>query len=511
MGTPLAGIVARGVTKTFPGVCALDGVDFELRPGEVHALIGENGAGKSTLISILAGAMRPSSGEFEIAGAPVALESPIVARRLGIATIFQELSIEPWLTVADNVVLGDEPGTGPGRFLLSPRRAYDVARSALSKVGADSLDLRAPADSLSTGQKQLVEIARALAVGARFLIMDEPTSSLPAQDAERLLKIVRQLRDDGTGILFVSHRLDEVREIADRVTVLREGRVVDSRPAEGMTITTMIELMTGHKVGGLYPERCTAIGDVVLRVDGLTSAGRFADVSFEVRAGEVLGFAGLIGAGRSEVMRALYGADPVDCGRIELDGCQITVRSPRHALAAGIAYLPEDRRTQGLVLNLPVRDNMVMSTLRRFTRHGVVSRSRIREVTGSMVKVLKIQGRMDTAVANLSGGNQQKVVLAKALISQARVLIFDEATRGVDVGAKYEVHALIQELAAQGAAVIVVSSELDEVMNVAHRIVVMSQGRVYGRYEWPDYDEAQILSDAFAAFTSRGKTVPHDG
>jgi ABC-type sugar transport system ATPase subunit len=495
-------LAAYGISKNFPGVLALDGVSLELRPGEIHGLIGENGAGKSTFISVLSGAMRPDVGEILLNGEQVKLESPAEARDRGIATIFQELSIEPWLSVAANIVLGNEPVRGAGRQFLSKGRAEEVARRALALVGAQDIPLKALAGGLSTGQKQLVEIARALALNPAVIIMDEPTSSLPSRDAVRLLEIVKQLRDGGTAILFVSHRLDEIREVADRITVLREGQSVTTELIQDLDTNRMIELMTGRKIGSLFPPRNSLIGDVILRADGLTQKGNFKDISFEVRAGEIVGFAGLIGAGRSEVMRAIYGADQLDSGIVEIDGQPLSAKSPHDALAAGIAYLPEDRKEDGLVLNLPVRDNMVLSTLARFTRRGVVSRRKIRAVTSKMAATLKLRGRTGMAVANLSGGNQQKVVIARALISEARVLIFDEPTRGIDVGTKYEVYTLMQDLAAKGAAIILISSELPEIMNVAHRAIVMSSGRIYGRYDWPEYDEKQILSDAFAAFAS---------
>ncbi|MDQ1478896.1 MAG: ribose transport system ATP-binding protein [Actinomycetota bacterium] len=498
-------LAAHQISKSFPGIKALDDVSLELRAGEVHALIGENGAGKSTLISILAGAMKPDAGTLVRDGHEVHLDGPASARRHGIATIFQELSIEPWLDVTANVVLGNEPTIG--RVFLSNRQADAVARNALRRVGASDLPLRALAAHLSTGQKQLVEIARALVLGSPVIIMDEPTSSLPAADVRRLLDIMRQLRHEGAAILFVSHRLDEIREIADRVTVLRGGRHVATAEVAELPSRRMIELMTGRTVDNLFPPRSTGIGDVVLRASGLTRQGVFEDVSFEVHSGEILGFAGLIGAGRSEVMRCIYGADPLDGGQVEVGGQRRQFKSPRAALDAGIAYLPEDRKDQGLVLQLPVEENIVMSTLRRFTRHGFMSGQKIRGVATEMIARLNVRGRTDTAVANLSGGNQQKVVIAKALVSQAKVFIFDEPTRGVDVGAKYEVYSLIQELAAQGAAIILVSSELPEVMNVAHRIVVMSAGRVSGHFHSSAFDEHEILSAAFAAFAAREESA----
>ena len=493
-------LAAHNVTKAFPGVVALDDVSVEFQAGEVHALIGENGAGKSTLISILSGATRPDAGQVFVHGNPVTVDSPATARRYGIATIFQELSIQPWLDVAANVVLGNEPHLPGVRQLLSAGGAEQVARAALDRLGAHEISTRTPASRLSTGQKQLVEIARALTLGAPVIIMDEPTSSLPIRDTARLLEIVTQLRDEGTTIIYISHRLDEIRQIADRVTVLRGGRHVATRPAGSTSTGQMIALMTGRQVDNLYPPRGESVGEVVLRVDGLTRHGVFEDVSFEVRRGEILGMAGLIGAGRTEVVRAIYGADPLDAGRIELDGRPLSVRSPHDAISAGIAYLPEDRKDQGLVLLLSSRENMVMSTLGRFSPGGLLRNRRIRSTTTEVGASLGVRGSLDRAVANLSGGNQQKVVIAKGLISQARVLIFDEPTRGVDVGAKFEVYTLMQELAAKGAAIILVSSELPEIMNVAHRVVVMSAGRIQAEFDHPDFSESRILSAAFAAF-----------
>ncbi|MCU1614556.1 MAG: monosaccharide transporter ATP-binding protein [Frankiales bacterium] len=497
---------ARTVSRTFPGVKALDEVSLALLPGEVHALVGENGAGKSTLISILSGAARPDSGQVAMNGREVHLGTPAAAKKHGIATIFQELSIQPWLSVAANVVLGSEPGRPGMGALLSARRAEAIAREALDRLGAQEIPVRADAGRLSTGQKQLIEIARALTLDAPVIIMDEPTSSLPHRDTARLLQIIRQLRDEGRAILFVSHRLDEVMQIADRVTVLRGGRNVVTVPATELSTSRMIEHMTGRRVDSLFPPRSKTVGDVAFRATGLTRRGAFEDVSFEVRRGEIVGFSGLIGAGRTEVMRAIVGADPLDDGEIELEGRRLSVRSPRDAIAAGISYLPEDRKEEGLVLQLSSRENMVMPTLKLFSRNGIVRGRKVRGMTTEMGQRVGVRGDLDRATANLSGGNQQKVLIAKGLVSRAKLLIFDEPTRGVDVGAKFEIYDLIQNLAAQGVPIILVSSELPEIMNVAHRAIVMSGGRVQGEFDAVDFSESELLAAAFAAFRKREAT-----
>jgi ABC-type sugar transport system ATPase subunit len=487
---------------SFPGVRALDDVSLELRAGEVHGLVGENGAGKSTLINVLTGVFKPDEGHLSVHGKEVVLDNPASARRHGIAAVFQELSIQPWLSVTSNVVLGNEPRRGPGGQILTRNRAEELARKTLDRLGASEIPLGVRAYQLSTGQQRLVEIARALAVGAPIIVMDEPTSSLPDREADRLLGIIRQLRDDGTSVLLVSHRLDEIRSVADRVTVLRDGRLIVTAPNAELSTLRLVELMTGRRVDSLFPPRSDRVGDVVFKAEGLTRTGVFEDVSFEVRAGEIVGFAGLIGAGRTEVMRAIFGADPLDRGSLSMNGQVLSLRSPDAAIQAGIAYLPENRKEHGLVLNLPVAENMVMSTLRRFSAWGVVSRRKIRVASQEMADRLRIKGRLGEPVANLSGGNQQKVVIAKCLMTRAKLLIFDEPTQGIDVGAKYEVYSVMQELASQGAAIVLVSSELPEIVNVAHRAIVMSGGRISGEYASADFDEHTILSAAFAAHTS---------
>jgi ABC-type sugar transport system ATPase subunit len=502
-------IAVAGITKTYPGVTALSEVGFDLRPGEVHALVGENGAGKSTLIRVLSGDARADAGTVTVAGAPVHFASPSDARSHGIVTIFQELTIVPWLSVAENVVLGSEPTVGPGRQLFSRRETLARARDVLGRLGtAGDIDPKLPANRLSTAQKQIVEIARALLHAAPVIIMDEPTAALSDNEAEALLRIVRQLRDEGRSVLFVSHRLGEVLDVADRVTVLRGGRHVATLPvAEIEGPNQLIELMVGRPLSELFPPRNEAIGDVIFEVKGLTRHGAFEDVSFAVRSGEVLGVGGLIGAGRTEVMRAIFGADPMDGGEIIKSGHRLTIRKPWDAIRAGIAYLPEDRKEQGLILELTGRENMVVAAMDKVSRGGIVRWRKIRALADDLARRLQFKGRLEAPARTNSGGNQQKLVVGKWVATGADVLIFDEPTRGIDIGAKVEVYRLIQSLAAQGAGIILVSSELPELMNVAHRMIVMSGGRVQDEMALDEFDEHRILAAAFAAHMSEAKAA----
>ena len=503
-------LAVEGVGKRYPGVAALAGVSLDLRRGEVHALIGENGAGKSTLIRVITGATRPDEGRVLIEGEPVVLSSPADARRRGVVGIFQELTTQPWLTVADNILLGDEPTLGPGGQVLARRRANRRAAEVLRRLDAAGIPVTARAGALSTAQKQLLEIGRAMALDAPLIIMDEPTASLPDRDADRLLELVAELRGEGRTILYVSHRLSEVQRIADRVTVLRGGEHVATAPIAELDVPRMIELMLGRPADELFPERNERIGEPLLRVDGLCRDGAYRDISFTVRAGEVLGFSGLIGAGRSEVMRSLCGAEPADAGTVEIDGRPVTIRSPRDAIRAGIAYLPEDRKEQGLVLELSGRENIALASMRRFSPSGLVRRGRLHRETAEMSRALQLRGSLDAEVRTLSGGNQQKIVIGKALLTDPRVLIFDEPTRGIDVGAKREVYRLIHQAAGRGAAVILVSSELPEVINVAHRILVMSNGRIHDELHHDEFDDRRILTAAFAGHVTRSETTSED-
>ncbi len=494
-------VALEDIAKDYPGVRALAGVSLDLHAGEVHALVGENGAGKSTLIRILSGGTRPNRGRILVEGREAQFHSPHDALRCGIATIFQELMVVPGLSVAENVVLGNEPTVGWGRQLYSRRRAEHIADEVLQSLGlAVGIDPCAPMDSLSTAQKQIVEIARALIRDAPVIVLDEPTAALSDNEAESLLRILRRLRDKGTAILYVSHRLNEVRGLADRITVLRGGHHIATLPSAAVADTAqLIELMVGRPLDELFPSRGEVRGELVFAVHGLTRQGAFEDVSFSVRAGEILGVAGLIGAGRTEVMRAIFGADPLDRGTIIKRSRTLAIRTPSDAIAAGVAYLPEDRKEQGLVLTLPGYENLALASLKRYGAWGLVSWRRLRRAAREMAVRLQFRGNLEAPARTISGGNQQKLVIGKWLLTQADIMIFDEPTRGIDVGAKAEVYRLMHRLAEQGAAVIVVSSELRELTNLCHRMIVMSGGRVQDELEATAFDERRILAAAFAA------------
>jgi ABC-type sugar transport system ATPase subunit len=496
---PSTVVALSQVSKQYPGVRALRDVSLDLRRGEVHALIGENGAGKSTLIRVLSGDVAPDGGGVLIDGAPVAFDSPLDARRQGIVTIFQELMIVPELSVAENIFIGNEPLAFG--CLYSRAEAERRTRQVLeSLVKGSGIRAAQRAAELSTAQKQLVEIARALVFRASVIIMDEPTAALSEGEAASLRRLILRLRSEGVAILFVSHRLDEVMEIADRITVLRGGEHIATVDANSIGRTEeLIGLMVGRPITELFPPRNDKIGEVVLSAAGLTRAGAFEDVSFTVRAGEVVGFAGLVGAGRTETMRGLFGAERLDRGQICKRGIELDIRTPRDAIAAGIAYLPEDRKEQGLVLSMSGVENIAMASLDNYCIAGVLSWRSLRAAARAAAQQLQFRGQLEIPASTASGGNQQKLVIAKWALTGADILIFDEPTRGIDVGAKAEVYRLIHQLASDGAAIVVVSSELPELMNVCHRIYTMSGGRIRDEVAQPDFSEHRILEGAFAA------------
>lgn len=474
-GPPL--LEMTGIEKSFPGVKALRGVDLTLRNGEVLALLGENGAGKSTLIKILGGAHAPTAGSLRVDGEAADLSNPSASQQAGVGIIYQEFNLVPQLTVRENIFLGQEKIKSG---LIDVRAEREAALKLFERLGTD-IEPEARCGDLTVAQQQVVEIAKALSLNARLLVMDEPSASLTPQEVDRLLEIVRDLRRDGLGIIYISHRLEEIFKIADRIMVLRDGEHVGTRATSELNREALIELMVGRKLENEFPTHTPKIGEERLVVKDLTRGEKVKDVSFTVRSGEILALTGLVGAGRTETVRLLFGADRPEAGTIALDGKELKLRSPRDAIRAGIGLLTEDRKGQGLVLNQSVRDNFGLPNLNELSKTGFVDQRRERDHFGKFVETLRIKiPHQDELARNLSGGNQQKVVLAKWLERNCEVIIFDEPTRGIDVGAKYEIYVLIQELAAQGKAILMISSELPEVLGMADRILVMHEGQVTG-------------------------------
>ena len=470
-------VVVDGLRKSFPGVQALRDARLVLLPGEVHALVGENGAGKSTLIKALAGVHRPDAGEIRIGGAAVDIRSPLESRALGVAVIHQELALVPHLTVSENVFLGRERARFGFVRRQDERRA---TRDLLARLGSE-IDPDARCGSLSVAEQQLVEIARAVGVGARVLVMDEPTAALTDREAERLFAVVAEMTGRGIGVVYVSHRLDEVFRLADRITVMRDGAWVATRRTDGFTRAGLIEAMVGRPLDQEFPKVVATPGAVRLSVRGLARPPRVRGVSFDVRAGEVVGLTGLVGAGRTETARLIFGADRKTAGTVEIDGVPAEIRSPRDAVRRGIALLTEDRKGQGLVLGMGAGANVTLASLGRLARAGVVDRRAEREAFERHRTALQMRvSGPDQPAGTLSGGTQQKVVLAKWLQADASIFILDEPTRGVDVGAKAEIYGLINGLAAAGKAVLLISSELPEVLGMSDRVLVMHEGRIAG-------------------------------
>ncbi len=486
---------AKRIEKSYGGVRALRQVSFALEAGEVHALVGENGAGKSTLIRILTGAVEPDGGAVLLDGQPIRDNSPHRSRELGIAPIYQQPAIFPDLTVAENIALANETGGLFRRVRWGDR----VKRAAelLESIGAE-IDPRRLAGSLSMPEQQLVEIAKALGGKVRVLILDEPTASLTERETGRLFEVVRRLRDNGSGVIYISHRLEELPRIADRITVLRDGETIATVSAADTDSRELIRLMAGRDLSAVFPKREVPIGEPVLRVRGLTSeAVGIRDITFEVRAGEILGFAGLVGAGRTQVAEAVFGLAKIDAGKIRLNESRVSIKSPGDAIEAGIAYVPEDRRRHGVAAELPIRANMTLSILDRVSNGPMLDEDGERIVAESWAQDLRVKAAgLDAPAGSLSGGNQQKVAIARALATGPKVLIVDEPTQGIDVGAKAECHRILCDMAARGVAILMISSEMAEILGMSDRIAVMRGGTIAGIVNRADATAESLLAMA---------------
>ncbi len=484
------------IHKSFGGVHALNDVQMDVYAGEVHALLGENGAGKSTLIKTMTGVHQPDSGEIFLYGERVTFSGPREAQQQGIGAIYQEPSLFPDLDIAENIMAGRQPTRG-GR--IDWRKMYRTARELLEQLGVE-LSPRTKARNLSVAQQQTVEIARALSLDAQLLIMDEPTSSLTVTEVEELFRIIRQLREAGTAIIFISHRLEELFAVADRVTILRDGQYVATREMDEVKTEDLIQMMVGRQVDDLFPKEAAPVGDAVLQVRNLTAPGKFEDVSFDLHEGEILGLAGLIGAGRTDVARALFGIQPTQAGTIRIDGEEVTIGSPRKAMNLGLSFVPEDRQHHGLVLPMSIAANVTLPILPRFATAGWLHEAEARKVAATAAERLDVRSAgIRQKARELSGGNQQKVVLAKWLETEPRILILDEPTRGIDVGTKAAVHQLMSDLANEGVAILMISSELPEVLGMSDRILVMREGRLRGSFTREEATQEKIMAVATAA------------
>ncbi len=500
--TELARLTA--ITKSYGGVHALTGVDFDVQSGEVHALVGENGAGKSTLIRILGGEIQPSSGEIMIGGEKVSLRDPRAALALGVTVIHQELALAPDLSVAENLFLGELPG------VISWRALKQRATALISRLGFE-INPTSRVGSLSVAHQQVVEIAKALSHEVRIIVFDEPTAVLSGRDAERLHQIIADLRSQGVGIVYISHRLDEVLEIADRVTVMKDGQVVDTLAVEDATIDGVIRMMVGRPLSAMFPERGhREIGEELLRINGATDGHKLRDISLSIRAGEIIGLGGLVGSGRTEVARLIFGADRLNGGAITLKGKTVRFRSPKDAVNAGIGLVPEDRKQHGVILDKSVRVNATMARLSSVVNaFGFLRRALERRTVTELGESLRLKAAsVDAPVSSLSGGNQQKVVLAKWFHADGDVILLDEPTRGVDVGAKSEIYALINRMAESGKAVLMISSEHQELFGLCDRVLVMGEGELRGELTPDRYSDENLLALAMVGRPNEGQAQP---
>lgn len=482
----------KDIVKTFPGVKAVDNVTLKVLPGTVHALVGENGAGKSTLMKILAGEYIADSGEIFFDGKKVRIENTKDAFNVGISTVYQELNLVSEMTIAENMFLGREPKEKNG-FFVDSKHINEKTAQYLSEIGLPCTPGK-KLKELSVAAQQMVEIAKGINRGSRLIVLDEPTSSLADNEVITLFNLIRKLKNHGITFIYISHKMDEIFDISDEVTVMRDGTHVATKPVTELTQNGLIAMMVGRELNTLFPKMDIKIGNTVLQVKGLTRNGTFSDVSFDVKGGEILGIAGLIGAGRTEVARSIFGLDPIDSGEMELDGYPYRVRRPFDAIKQGIAYVPEDRKLIGLCLGRPILENITLPSLRIFTRRGFLDLHAEKKAAEEISKKLRTKTySLNVPVNTLSGGNQQKVVLSKWLLRNLKVLILDEPTRGIDVGAKSEIHKLMGEFAKEGMAIIMISSELPEILGMSDRIIVMHEGRVKGELNRDEASQESIM------------------
>lgn len=482
----------ENISKSFPGVLALDRVQFELMKGEVHVLLGENGAGKSTLMKILSGAYVKDEGEITIDDTLIEIENPAHAQDLGIGIIYQEFNLNPHLSVAENIFLGREPTIFPG--IIDWKKIYRDAQEILDSLCVD-IDAKQIVESLGVAMQQMVEVAKALSLNARILIMDEPTASLSNNEIEALFKTIRNLQNEGVAIIYISHRLEEIFKIGNRVTVLRDGKYIDNRSVSELTRDEMVKMMVNRDLDDHIPKIKAEIGDVVLEVEDVSVKNRLHDISFKLRKGEVLGIAGLMGAGRTRLAKTLFGAEKIEKGRIVVDGTVVQMSSPRDSINAGIGLVTEDRKNEGLILDLSVKQNICLPNMKKFVSNGWINSRIENQTVDNCIDKLKIKTPTRNQLAiYLSGGNQQKVVLSKWLCSDAKIFIFDEPTRGIDVGAKTEIYQLMNRLVANGVAIIMISSEMPEILGMSDRILIMRSGRIAGELSDTEANQEKIMN-----------------
>ncbi len=491
----------KGVSKSFPGIKALDRVNFKIRAGEVHALIGENGAGKSTLVKILTGIYQPDEGEIVLNGKKIEFKNPIVSQEAGIAAIHQEATMFPMLSVVENIYMGHHLKTRLG--FVDWKRMRKNTRYLLSRLGLD-INPNVLVKDLSTAQRHMVEIVKALSLNANIIIMDEPTSAFSMRETEELYKIIRQLKQEGKAIVFISHKFEDIYEIADYFTVLRDGKYVGEGVVSDTSQDTIINMMVGRSLTQMFPKIDVPIGDIVMEVKDLSLNGLFEDISFNLHRGEILGFFGLIGAGRSEVMESVFGIRKPERGSVTIDGKKVSINNPGDAIELGIGYVPEDRQTEGTILSMNIRENITLPIIEKVSNRGVLNRVKETEITDEYGKRMEIKASSwEQLVNNLSGGNQQKVVLAKWLATEPRILILDEPTKGIDVATKSRVHEFISELASQGLGIILVSSEIPEILGMSDNIVVMHEGRITARFNREEASSEGLLRAAMGNFLER--------